>query len=209
MQKSVTLYHCPKTRSAAVLNLLLELEAPYELKIINLKAGEHRQPAYLAVNPMGKVPALHDGDTLITEQVAILLYLADRFPNKKLAPTLDDPLRGSYLRWMVFYAACMEPACIDRALKRDSGEQGMSPYGSYDTTISAVVSQLTRGPWLLGERFTAADVLWGTALTWMTGFGIVEPVPVIKAYVDRWSARESVKRVAQIDAELAAKLPVA
>jgi glutathione S-transferase len=167
-----------------------------------MKAGEQRQSAYLAVNPMGKVPAILHGDALITEQVAIGIYLADLFPEVGITPTIGDALRGPYLRWYVFYAACFEPAVVDKAMKREPGPAGMVPYGDLDTTMNVVVAQLGKGPWLLGDKFTAADVLWGTALTWMTGFGLVNAVPSIKSYVDRWNARPSVKKVAQIDADL-------
>jgi glutathione S-transferase len=201
-QQPITLYHSPQTRSSGALNLLEELHAPYSLHVLNMKAGEQRQSAYLAVNPMGKVPAIRHGDALITEQVAIGIYLADLFPEAGITPAIGDALRGPYLRWYVFYAACFEPAMVDKALKRDGGSAAMLPYGSVETTISTLVAQLTAGPWLLGDRFTAADVLWGTALTWMTGFGLVEAVAPIKAYVERWNARPSVKKVAEIDAKL-------
>jgi glutathione S-transferase len=135
-----------------------------------MKAGEQRQPAYLAVNPMGKVPALKHRDALVTEQVAIYLYLADLFPEAGLAPAIGDSLRGPYLRWMAFYAACFEPAVVDRFRKNDPGPQTMSPYGDYATMLDTVVAQLAKGPYLFGERFTAADVLWGTALGWTTMF---------------------------------------
>ncbi len=91
---------------------------------------------------------------------------------------------------------------IDKAMKREPSPVAMTPYGDLNTTLSTVISQLAKGPWLLGEQITAADVLWGTALTWMTGFGLVDPVPPIKAYIDRWNARPSVKKVAAIDAKL-------
>jgi glutathione S-transferase len=201
-QQPITLYHSPQTRSSGALNLLEELHAPYSLHVLNMKAGEQRQSAYLAVNPMGKVPAIRHGDALITEQVAIGIYLADLFPEAGITPAIGDALRGPYLRWYVFYAACFEPAMVDKALKRDGGSTAMLPYGSVETTVSTLIAQLTAGPWLLGDRFTAADVLWGTALTWMTGFGLVEAVAPIKAYVERWNARPSVKKVAEIDAKL-------
>ena len=200
--QKITVFHCPQTRSSGTIALLEELGAPYDVHPINLKAGEQRQAAYLAVNPMGKVPAILHGDALITEQVAIGLYLADLFPEAGLTPAIGDPLRGPYLRWYVFYAACFEPAVVDKAMKREPGPTGMVPYGDFDTTIKTVVEQLSRGPWLLGERFAAPDVQWGTALTWMTGFGLVEPVPAIKSYIDRWNARPSVGKAARIDADL-------
>lgn len=198
------LFHSPNTRSTGALLLLEEIGVPYELRILNMKAGEQRQPAYLAVNPMGKVPALlHDG-ALVTEQVAVYLYLADRFPDAGLAPPVDDALRGPYLRWMVFYAACFEPAVVDRALKREPGGQAMSPYGDYDTMLTTLTTQLARGPWLLGDRFSAADVLWGTGLGWTTGFGLVPERPEIRGYIERVNARPAVAIVKARDAELAA-----
>jgi glutathione S-transferase len=200
--QNITLFHSPQTRSTGALALLEELRAPYSIHALNMKAGEQRGSAYLAVNPMGKVPAILHGDTLITEQVAIGLYLADLFPEAGITPAIGSALRGSYLRWYVFYAACFEPAVIDKALKRDPGPAAMVPYGDFASTMQVIVSQLENGPWLLGDQFTAPDVLWGTALTWMTAFGVVEAVAPIKSYIERWNARPSVKKVAQIDADL-------
>ena len=144
------------------------------------------------------------GGALVTEQVAISLYLADLFPEAGLAPPIGDPLRGPYLRWMVFYAACFEPAVIDRATQREPAPIQMSPYGDYETMLHTLTTQLARGPYLLGERFTAADVLWGTALTWTTMFKLVPDLPVIAGYITRWNARPSAAKVKAKDAELAA-----
>ena len=201
-QQPITLFHAPQSRSSGALALLEELHAPYSIHALDMKAGEQRQSAYLSVNPMGKVPAILHGDALVTEQVAIGIYLADLFPEAGITPAVGEALRGPYLRWYVFYAACFEPALVDKAMKREPGPTAMVPYGDLPTTLNVVTAQLSKGPWLLGEKFTAADVLWGTALTWMTGFGLVEAVPPIKSYVDRWNARPSVKKVAQIDADL-------
>jgi glutathione S-transferase len=202
--RRVTLYHSPNTRSTGVLILLEELGAPYDLHVLNMKAGEQRDPAYLAVNPMGKVPALRHGEAIVTEQVAVYLYLADLFPEAGLAPPLGDPLRGPYLRWMAFYAASFEPAIVDRFRKNDPGPQTMSPYGDYETMLSTLVGQLAKGPYLLGERFSAADVLWGTALGWTTMFKLVPEMPEIAAYIGCIGARPAVARVRAKDAELAA-----
>jgi glutathione S-transferase len=198
----ITLFHSPQTRSSGALTLLEELKAPYQLHVLNMKAGELRQSAYLAINPMGKVPAIQHGDALITEQVAIGIYLADLFPEAGITPGIHDILRGPYLRWYVFYAACFEPALVDKAMKREAGPVAMSPYGGFDMTVNTLIQQLEKGPWLLGESFTAPDVLWGTALTWMTGFGLLDAVPPIKTYIDRFNTRPSVKKVAEIDAQL-------
>jgi glutathione S-transferase len=202
--RKVTLYHSPNTRSSAALTLLEELGAPYQLHVLNMKAGEQRRPDYLAINPMGKVPALRHGDALITEQVAIFLYLADLFPEAGLAPAIGDPLRGPYLRWMTFYAACFEPAVIDVATQREPAPMQMSPYGDFETMLKTLTDRLAKAPYILGDRFSAADVLWGTALTWTTMFKMVPELPVIMSYVQRGNARPSVVKVKAKDAELAA-----
>ena len=200
----LTFYHSPNTRSTATRILLEELGAPYELAALDMKRGAQRQPAYLAVNPMGKVPAgVHDG-ALVTESVAIFIYLAAAFPG--LAPKIGDRNRGPYLRWMAYYAACFEPAVVDRAQKREQAPLAMSPYGDFDTMLKTVTDQLERGPYMLGDTFTATDVLWGTGLGWTTMFGIVPKLPVIEAYIQRVEARPAAQRVKTLDNELAAKL---
>lgn len=204
MDRKLTLYHAPNSRSGAARFLLEELGVPYELHVLNFKKNEQRAPAYLAINPMGKVPAIRHGDALVTEQAAVLMYLADLFPQAGLAPALDDPLRGPYLRWMVYYGSCFEPAATDLAMKREPAPPMMCPYGDYDTMLATVTRQLRAGDYLLGERFSAADVLWGTALTWTTMFKLVPELPEIMAYVERVKSRPAARRAAQADAELAA-----
>jgi glutathione S-transferase len=207
MTRTITLFHAPHSRSGAVRILLEELGAPYALQVVNLKANETRSPAYLARNPMGKVPALlveQDGsEFLVTEQTAVMTYLADLHQDAGLAPALDDPLRGPYLRWMAFHGACFEPAVIDLALKREPAPLSMSPYGDYDTMLATLTAQLRAGPWLLGERFSAADILWGYALGWTTAFKLVPELPEVVGYVARLNARAATQRVAALDAELA------
>jgi glutathione S-transferase len=202
--RHVTLFHSPNTRSTGTLVLLEELGADYELHVLNMKAGEQRGAAYLAINPMGKVPALKHGDALVTEQVAVFLYLADLYPEAGLAPAIGDPLRGPYLRWMAFYGSSFEPALVDRAMKREPAPPSTATYGDYDTMLKTLTDQLAAGPYLLGERFSAADVLWGTALTWTTMFKLVPELPVITSYMARVNARPAVARVRAKDAELAA-----
>jgi glutathione S-transferase len=142
---------------------------------------------------------------VITEQVAVLMYLADLFPACGLAPKLDDRRRGPYLRWMAYYAASFEPAVVDRAMKREPGPAKMSPYGDFDTMLRTLTDQLERGPYLLGETFSAADVQWGMALSWTTGFGLVPALPVIQAYVDRVMSRPAAVKVTADDKKLAAE----
>jgi len=203
--ETVVFYHSPNTRSSGTRILLEELGAPHELRVVNMKAGEQRKAAFLAVNPMGKVPAIMHRGALVTEQGAIFLYLGDLFPQAGLTPALDDPRRGPYLRWLVYYGSSFEPAVVDRALKRDPAPLAMCPYGDYDTMLKTVTDQLAKGPYLLGDLMTVADVLWGTALAWTTTFKIVPELPVIMDYVKRLSARPSVGKVKALDNALAAE----
>jgi len=201
----VTLFHSPQSRSGAALVLLEELGAPYKLHVLNMKAGEQRKPEYLAVNPMGKVPAIRHRDALVTEQVAISIYLADAFPEAGLAPAIGHAERGAYLRWLVFYAACFEPAVSDRAMKREAGSAQSSPYGDFDTMYETLVQHLSRQPFFTGERLSAADILWGAALHWMTMFGLVPERPVIADFIQKIVSRPSYKTMMDLDAALAAE----
>ena len=203
--RHVTFFHSPQSRSAGALVLLEELGADYELHVLDLKQGEQRKAEYLRINPMGKVPAIvHDG-ALVTEQGAVYAYLADLYADAGITPAIGDPLRGPYLRWLFYYGSSFEPALIDKSMKREPAPPATSPYGDYDTMLKTLSDQLATGPWLLGERFTAADVLWGTALRWTTMFKLVPETPVIAGYVARVAARPAVARAAKIDADLVAK----
>lgn len=205
MQRKVTFFHAPQTRSGGARMLMEELGADYELHVLNLKNGDTRNPEYLAVNPMGKVPAVKHGDALITEQGAVFIYMADLYPETGLAPAIGDPLRGPYLRWLVYYGSSFEPAVVDKALKREPAPSSTCPYGDFDTMLTTLTDQLAKGPYLLGEKFTAADVLWASALNWTVTFKLVPDLPVIRAYIDRAYARPAFKRAQAADTELAAK----
>ncbi len=205
--RRVTFFHAPNTRSTGTRILLEELGADYDLRVLNVKAGEQRKAEYLAVNPMGKVPAIQHGDAVVTEQGAVFLYLADLYPEAGLAPPIGDPLRGPYLRWIVYYGSSFEPALVDRAQKREPAPPSMSPYGDYDTMLKTLTDNLALGPYMLGERFSAADVLWGTALGWTTKFGLVAHSPVVDTYVGRIEARPAAVRTRALDAELVAAQP--
>jgi glutathione S-transferase len=205
ISQALIFFHAPNSRSTGVAVLLEELGAPHQTHILNMTANEQRQPAYLAINPMGKVPAIRHGDALVTEQAAVFIYLADLFPASGLAPAINDPLRGPYLRWMVYYGSCVEPAVVDHYLKREPAPARMNPYGDYDTMLRVVTEQLRIGPYLLGQTFTAADILWGTALKWMTGFKIVPELPEIVGYIERVCSRPAFAIVTARDAELAAE----
>jgi len=202
--RHVTLFHAPNSRSAGALILLEELGADYELHVLDLMKGEQRAAPYLAVNPMGKVPAILHHDALVSEQGAVYLYLANLYPEAGLTPAIGDPLRGPFLRWLFFYGSSFEPAIVDRAMKREPAAQATSPYGTWESMFSTLTGQLERGPYLLGERFTAADVLWGTALRWTTMFKLMPESPAVVDYIARVAARPAAQRAAETDAKLAA-----
>ena len=200
----LTFYHSPRTRSTGVRILLEELGAEYEVQVLNRNRGENAAADYRGVNPLGKVPAIvHDG-AVVTEQVAIYLYLADAFPERGLAPPIGDPRRGPYLRWISFYGSCFEPALVDKHRGVEPGPRGMSPYGTYDEVIDLLSAQLLPGPFMLGERLTAADILWGTALGWTIQFKLVPERPEFVAYAGRIAGRASARKVNEEDAALAA-----
>jgi glutathione S-transferase len=202
--RKVIFFHAPQSRSGGTHALLEELGADYELRLLDLNKNEQRQPAFTAVNPMGKVPAILHNGALVTEQPAVFLYLADLYPEARLAPCIGDPLRGPYLRWLVYYGSSFEPAIVDRSQKRDPVPPRTSPYGSWQDVLETIRTQLANGPYMLGERFTAVDVLWGGALHWTTMFKLVPETPDIRAYIDRVITRPAMQRAATSDAEFIA-----
>ena len=202
-ERPLTLFHAPKTRSSGAMALLEELGVPYTLEVIDRSKGEQLAPAYLAINPLGKVPALRDGSAIVTEQVAIFLHLADLFPDARLAPAIHEQTRGPYLRWMIFYAAAFEPAVVDKARGHEPGSRGMSPYGSFDEVMNVVSGAIQPGPYLLGSTLSAADILWGIALSWTMHFKIVPPRPEFVDYAKRIADRPAVRRAMEKDEILA------
>lgn len=198
----LVLYHAVPSRSSIVHWMLEEIGHPYELRLLDLKKQENREPAFLAVNPMGKVPTLvHDG-AVITEASAICCYLADAFPEAKLNFPVGDARRGPYLKWLFFSPSCIEPAMVDRMLKRDPGPRSAVGYGDYDTVMGVLADALKAGPYLFGETFTAADVVIGSTLRWGMLFDLIPDKDVFKAYVARLSERPAIKRAQATDAEL-------
>lgn len=204
MNPKVTFFHAPNSRSGGARALLEELGVPFDMHVLNLKKGEQRQPEYLAVNPMGKVPAIRHGDALVTEQSAVFMYLGDLYPEAGLAPAIGDPLRGPYLRWLVFYGSCFEPAVLDKSMQREPAPASTCGYGDFDTMLKTLTDQLDKGLYLLGDTFSAADVLYGLALNWMIQFKLVPELPVIRAYIDRVTSRPAMQRAAAADDALAA-----
>ncbi|MCV0427712.1 MAG: glutathione S-transferase family protein [Roseibium sp.] len=203
MSDRVELFYAPQTRATGVRVLLEELEAPYKLNVLNFKLGENRQQDYLKINPAGKVPVVRRGNAIITEQVAIYLYLADLFPEKGLTPAAESPQRGPYLRWFVYIASCFEPALVDRALNREEPPHSMSPYGTFDTVMENMRSQLADNPFVLGERMTAVDVLWAMGLRWGMMFGIIPEFDEFKSYTESYFRRPAPRKVLEEDQAMA------
>jgi glutathione S-transferase len=202
----LTLYHAAPSRSSIVLWMLEELGQPYDIKLIKLSAGDNLNPDYLAINPMGKVPALKHGDTVITEAAAICTYLADEFPGAKLNIPVGTPRRGVYLKWLFFGPSCIEPAVIDRAAPRkEEARRGMLGYGDFDTVMNVVAQAVAKGPWLMGEQFTAADVIVGANIRWGMMFKMIPPRQEFLDYAARIAARPAAQRAEAKDKDLAAK----
>ena len=189
---SIILYHHPFSRARTVVWMLEELGQPYELRYVDLKAGDQRSDAHKARNMMSKVPVLEDGETTVAECGAIGVYLADRYSSGKLAPALDDPARGAYLRWCFFAPSVLEPA----TMAKTSGWEynaGSAGFGAYETVISTLDDALSKGPWLLGDRFTMADIVLGATVRFLLQFNMLDRTDTIGAYADRFEERPAFK----------------
>ena len=201
----LTLYHASPSRSSIVRWMLEETGEPYDLHLLKLAEGEQMKPDYLAVNPMGKVPALRHGDAVITEAAAICTYLADEFPHAHLNVPIGDPRRGVYLKWLFFGPACIEPAITDRAFPRvEQPRRSTLGYGDFDTVMDVVAKGLVKGPYLMGEQFTAADVVIGSTLRWGMMFNLLPKRPEFVDYVQRLEKRPALQRATALDQQLAA-----
>ena len=201
----LTLYHAAPSRSSVVRWMLEELGQPYDLHLLNLANGDQTKPEYRAINPMGKVPALKYGDAVVTEVAAICTYLADEFPHAWLNIPVGDPRRGAYLKWLFFSPSCIEPAVTDRAFPRkEEPRRGTLGYGDLDTVMDVVAKAVEPGPYLLGEQFTAADVVLGSMLRWGMMFDLLPRQPEFVAYVGRLEQRPALQRAVGLDQELAA-----
>jgi glutathione S-transferase len=201
---ALTLYHAAPSRSSVAHWMLEEVGEPYDIHLLHLTKGENLAPDYLAINPMGKVPALKHGDVVITECSAICTYLADAFPQAKLNVPIGDPRRGVYLKWLFFGPSCVEPAIIDRAAPRkEEARRAMLGWGSFDTVMDVLAQAVKSGPYLMGEQFTAADVVIGSGLRWGTMFKLIPERKEFSDYIARFADRPALKRATAKDEELA------
>jgi glutathione S-transferase len=206
----ITFYTNPMSRGQIARWMLEEVGQPYETVILDY-GTTMKAPEYLAINPMGKVPAIRHGDTVVTEGAAICAYLADAFPEKGLAPAPGDPLRGSYYRWMFFAAGPVEQAVTNHYLKWDPTpeQQMMAGYGDYMRVLD-VLERLVAdcGPYLLGERFSALDVYLGSQIAWGIAFGTMEKRPGFEDYAARLAERPAYRTAKEIDQALMPKQEV-
>ena len=199
----LTLYHAAPSRSSIVRWMLEELGEPYDLHLMTLLKGEQRKADYLKINPTGKVPALKHGDAIVTEAAAICTYLADEFPDAGLNVPVGDPQRGPYLKWLFFAPGCIEPAITDRASPRkEAPHRGRLGYGDFDLVMEVTAKALAPGPYLLGEHFTAADVVLGSTLRWGMMTKMMPERPEFVAYVERLTQRPAMQRTIALDQEL-------
>ena len=190
------LYWAPRTRSFSTLWLMEETGQPYERVLTDLSKGEHKSPEYLAINPMGKVPALRDGEAALAEAAAICAYVAERYPQAKLAPPLGDPLRARYLYWLFFSPGCIEPAMVQLATKIEMNPTAAG-WGDAQRVFDVLDAALSKGPWLLGEAFSAADIMVGSGLNFAVRlFKMAPSRPSFDRYLDKCMARPAFKRAA-------------
>jgi glutathione S-transferase len=190
----ITLYHKPKTRSSRFLFLLEELEAPYTVHTVTTRNRDGTGAVDPAnPHPHGKVPTISDDGVVVFESPAIALYLTDRFPKNRIGPLIGEPQRGPYLSWLAYYGSVFEPSIMSRFMKVDV-PRGTAGWVAVEEMIAAVLARLSQGPYLLGESFTAADVLYGTSFALFAKTDLWPKSPLIDAYVQRIVSRPAFAR---------------
>ena len=194
------LYWSPRTRSFTALWLMEETGKPYERVLTDISSGAQKKAEYLAINPMGKVPALKDGEATLAEAAAICAYVAERYPDAKLAPPLGDVRRAKYLYWLFFAPGCVEPAMVQIATKIEMNPVAAG-WGEAQRVFDVIDVALAKGPWILGEDFSAADIVIGSALNFSVRlFKMVPSRPSFEAYIARCMARPAFQRAEKIAA---------
>lgn len=193
------IFYSPKSRSFAALWAMEETGEPYERVLTDINTGDQKKPEYLAVNPMGKVPGLRDGDAMMGESAAICCYIADRYPNAKLAPPIGDPRRARYLQWL-FFNGNIE-AAITQIFTRIEMPPRTAGWGEATQVFDAIDAALQKGPWILGEQFTAADIVIGAGLNFaVRAFKMVPARPPFDRYLDLCEARPAYQRAEKLTA---------
>jgi glutathione S-transferase len=205
MPDELVFYTHPQSRGRIVRWMLEETGQPYRTELLEY-GMTMKAPAYLAINPMGKVPALRHGDTVVTEAAAICAYLADVFPEARLAPPPGDRLRGPYYRWLFFVAGPLEAAWTNKAMGFDvpPERERMMGYGRFERVIDVLEGAVSQAEYVVGDNFTAADVYVGSGIGFGMEFGMIEKRPAFERYWQRLSARPAAQRAKEIDDRLAA-----
>lgn len=205
MSRGLVFYTNPFSRAAIVHWMLEEIGEPFRVELIPFGPAM-RSAEFLAINPMGKVPALVHGETVVTEAAAICAYLADAFPEAGLAPKLGD--RAEYYRWLFFAAGCLEPAISNHSMGWDPSEEEYRRfgYGSFDAVLDTIEGAVARGPYLAGDQFTAADLYLAKQLSFGMGFGLVPKRAAFTAYVEPLLKRPAALRAEEQGQALAAQL---
>jgi glutathione S-transferase len=204
----ITLYHALNSRSSRMIWLLEEIGEPYELSMVAIRRRDSkddpRDPAYRKIHPHGKVPAIEHGGAIVFESAAVALYLADAFPAARVGPRIGEPTRGAFVTWLAYYAGVMEPAFVTKALgfATTGGPTGWAPT---DEVLAYLRDTLARGPYLLGDAFSAADVLFGSTFALFKGSPLIPEDAVFDAYIERCAARPAYQRAAAKEAALVAK----
>lgn len=206
MADTPLLHHAPMSRSNIAHWMLEELGVPYRLNLLSLERQDQKRPEYLAINPLGKVPALEHKGVVITEAAAICAYLADEYPQAGLSVPAGDARRGLYFRWLFFSPTCLEQAMLDRASDRAPASARTSSYGDYDLVVETVARAVATGPFLLGEQFTAADVVIGSCVRWGTMMKLLPERSEFADYHGRLQQRPGLRRSFAKNQELYAQL---
>jgi glutathione S-transferase len=200
----IRLHFAPGTRAVRVRWLLEEVGVPYDLHVVSLWRGAHKSKDYLKIHPLGKVPALEIDDTIVFESLGICLYLADRFADAGLAPpATDKKRRADYCTWMAFSAGTLEPTILEQVRAQKAAERGIASVGlgpaltPFDTIATYMERHLAERPFLLGEQFTAADVLNGSMMAWAQDIGLLDGRQSIQTWVASLKARPAYSRAMQ------------
>jgi glutathione S-transferase len=206
MADELVFYTNPQSRGRMVRWMLEEVGQPYRTEVLDYGTSM-KAPAYLAINPMGKVPALAHGDAVVTECAAICAYLADAFPQAKLAPPPGDRLRAPYYRWMFFAAGPIEAAVSNKALGLvvPQERERMMGYGTVDRALATLEDAVSQGQYLVGDNFSAADLYVGSHLAFGMMFGTIDKRPAFQQYVQRLTARPAFVRAQELDNALMQK----
>ncbi len=206
MADTLTLYTNPMSRGRIARWMLEEVGQPYETVVLDY-ATTMKAPDYLAINPMGKVPALKHGDAVVTECAAICAYLADAFPQAGLAPAQADKLRAPYYRWLFFAAGPLEAAVTNKSMgfSPPADKEGMVGYGNFARVVDVLEAAVSKTPYILGDKFSAADVYVGAHIGWGMQFGSIDKRPAFETYAERILSRPAAIKARQIDDALVAE----